>query len=258
MWFEGPKGTIPAIGVPSASAVAHGRSPAAAYNLFSIEREGEAWRCEQTVRGIDDALVSGNCGRCGYRSWRAPWRQKFRKLASSARPNSASAPTTNPNAKGQNRPRRGCSTASGFGHRGRDQRVFALDHAARHIIGNGVDDSGDIMGLGDHDAAEPGVLHEAIDALVAPHHHMRHHIDPQPRRIALADAAIEQVDLVRHLGKQRVQRLVQNFEPGHFSIAQIDDDAGAIRGLDPRLAQGIAQPNGTRFTDRLASGIWRV
>ena len=45
---------IPAIGVPSASALAHGRYPAAAYNLFSIERDGAAWRCEQTVRGIDD------------------------------------------------------------------------------------------------------------------------------------------------------------------------------------------------------------
>ncbi len=56
MWFEGPKGTIPAIGVPSASAIAHGRSPAAAYNLFAIERDGDAWRCEQTVRGFDDAL----------------------------------------------------------------------------------------------------------------------------------------------------------------------------------------------------------
>jgi 3',5'-cyclic AMP phosphodiesterase CpdA len=55
MWFDGPKGQIPAIGVPSASALAHGRYPAAAYNLFSIERDGEAWRCEQTVRGIDDA-----------------------------------------------------------------------------------------------------------------------------------------------------------------------------------------------------------
>jgi 3',5'-cyclic AMP phosphodiesterase CpdA len=56
MWFEGPKGKIPAIGAPSASAVAHGRSPAAAYNLFSIGRDGEAWRCEQTVRGVDDGL----------------------------------------------------------------------------------------------------------------------------------------------------------------------------------------------------------
>ena len=56
IWVDGPNGPIPTIGVPSASAVAHGRHPAAAYNLFSIEREGAAWRCEQTVRGMDDAL----------------------------------------------------------------------------------------------------------------------------------------------------------------------------------------------------------
>jgi 3',5'-cyclic AMP phosphodiesterase CpdA len=56
MWFDGPQGAIPAIGVPSASALAHGRYPAAAYNLFSIGRDGDAWQCEQTVRGIGDAL----------------------------------------------------------------------------------------------------------------------------------------------------------------------------------------------------------
>lgn len=55
-WIDGPSGKIPIIGVPAASAIAHGRHPAAAYNLFSIEREGDAWRCEQTVRGTDDAL----------------------------------------------------------------------------------------------------------------------------------------------------------------------------------------------------------
>ena len=55
IWADGPTGSIPAIGVPSASSVAHGRYPAAAYNLFSVEREGSAWRCEQTVRGIDAA-----------------------------------------------------------------------------------------------------------------------------------------------------------------------------------------------------------
>ena len=53
IWVEGPKGSIPVVGVPSASALAHGRYPAAAYNLFSIEREGAAWRCGQIVRGID-------------------------------------------------------------------------------------------------------------------------------------------------------------------------------------------------------------
>ena len=51
MWFEGPRGRIPAIGVSSASAVAHGHHPAAAYNLFRIEREGTQWRCEQSARG---------------------------------------------------------------------------------------------------------------------------------------------------------------------------------------------------------------
>jgi 3',5'-cyclic AMP phosphodiesterase CpdA len=56
MWIEGPRGLIPAVGVPSASALAHGRYPAAAYNLFAIERDGDKWRCEQTVRGIDEAL----------------------------------------------------------------------------------------------------------------------------------------------------------------------------------------------------------
>ena len=56
MWFDGPNGSIPAIGVPLASALPHRQIPAAAYNLFSIERDGDAWRCEQTVRGINDAL----------------------------------------------------------------------------------------------------------------------------------------------------------------------------------------------------------
>ena len=52
IWVDGPAGKIPTIGVPSASAIAHGRHPAAAYNLFTIEREGSVWRCEQTVRGF--------------------------------------------------------------------------------------------------------------------------------------------------------------------------------------------------------------
>jgi 3',5'-cyclic AMP phosphodiesterase CpdA len=56
IWIDGPKGSIPAIGVPSASALAHGRYPAAAYNLFSIERDGAAWRCEQTIRGVTDGM----------------------------------------------------------------------------------------------------------------------------------------------------------------------------------------------------------
>lgn len=57
MWFDGPHGRIPAIGVPSASAIARGEKPAAAYNLFSISRDGESWRCEQNVRGLGPGNV---------------------------------------------------------------------------------------------------------------------------------------------------------------------------------------------------------
>jgi 3',5'-cyclic AMP phosphodiesterase CpdA len=56
MWVEGTDKQIPAIGVPSASALAHRHYPAAAYNLFRIERDANQWRCVQTVRGIDESL----------------------------------------------------------------------------------------------------------------------------------------------------------------------------------------------------------
>jgi 3',5'-cyclic AMP phosphodiesterase CpdA len=53
MWLEGPHGKIPAIGVPSASAVAHRHYPAAAFNMFNIERADGGWQVEQVVRAID-------------------------------------------------------------------------------------------------------------------------------------------------------------------------------------------------------------
>jgi 3',5'-cyclic AMP phosphodiesterase CpdA len=57
VWVEGPGGSsIPAIGVPSASARAHGHYPDAAYNLFSIARDSGGWRCRQMVRGVNEAL----------------------------------------------------------------------------------------------------------------------------------------------------------------------------------------------------------
>jgi 3',5'-cyclic AMP phosphodiesterase CpdA len=56
MWFDGPRDRIPAVGVPSASSMADRHRPAAAYNLFAIERDGDAWRCEQSVRGFGDGV----------------------------------------------------------------------------------------------------------------------------------------------------------------------------------------------------------
>lgn len=59
IWVEGPNGNIPALGVPSASALAHGRYPAAAYNLLTIKRDNAGWRCEQTVRSLGSGFQIG-------------------------------------------------------------------------------------------------------------------------------------------------------------------------------------------------------
>ncbi len=54
MWFDGPAGEIPAVGVPSASAVIDGKHDPAAYNLFRITHDNDAWRCDWSVRGYQD------------------------------------------------------------------------------------------------------------------------------------------------------------------------------------------------------------
>jgi 3',5'-cyclic AMP phosphodiesterase CpdA len=52
-WIEGPADKkIPSLGVPSASAVAHGRSEPASYNLIRVSRDDQSWHCEVTVRGF--------------------------------------------------------------------------------------------------------------------------------------------------------------------------------------------------------------
>jgi 3',5'-cyclic AMP phosphodiesterase CpdA len=52
VWLDGPRGRIPAVGVPSASAAVRGHHHAAAYNLFTVERDGDGWRCGHRVRGF--------------------------------------------------------------------------------------------------------------------------------------------------------------------------------------------------------------
>lgn len=56
IWIDGPSRPIPVVGVPSASAAAHGHTAWAAYNLFKITRDGNQWRCNQSVRGVNEAL----------------------------------------------------------------------------------------------------------------------------------------------------------------------------------------------------------
>jgi len=52
MWLDGPKGRIPAVGVPSASAIVSAHDEPAAYNLYRIAGKPGAWQCEVTVRGL--------------------------------------------------------------------------------------------------------------------------------------------------------------------------------------------------------------
>ncbi len=50
--LDGPHGHIPCVGVPSASAAPGTDHDAAAYNLYRIEGDANAWRCEVISRGF--------------------------------------------------------------------------------------------------------------------------------------------------------------------------------------------------------------
>jgi 3',5'-cyclic AMP phosphodiesterase CpdA len=52
MWLDGPKGRIPAVGVPSASAIVSRHDEPAAYNLYRIAGAPGAWQCEAVTRGF--------------------------------------------------------------------------------------------------------------------------------------------------------------------------------------------------------------
>ena len=52
MWLDGPQGRIPAVGVPSASAIVSDHDEPAAYNLYQIDGGPGAWSCEMFSRGL--------------------------------------------------------------------------------------------------------------------------------------------------------------------------------------------------------------
>ena len=59
--------------------------------------------------------------------------------------------------------------------------------------------------------------------------------------LAARNPAVEQVDLGRDLREQRIERLVEQLEPGDLGVVQVDDHAGALGGVDARLAQCVLQ-----------------
>jgi len=52
VWLDGPKGRVPAVGVPSASAIVSDHDEPAAYNLYRIGGASGAWECEMISRGL--------------------------------------------------------------------------------------------------------------------------------------------------------------------------------------------------------------
>jgi 3',5'-cyclic AMP phosphodiesterase CpdA len=52
MWLDGPRGRIPAVGVPSASAIISDHDEPAAYNLYRIAGGPGAWQCDMVSRGL--------------------------------------------------------------------------------------------------------------------------------------------------------------------------------------------------------------
>jgi 3',5'-cyclic AMP phosphodiesterase CpdA len=52
MWIDGPHGRIPAVGVPSASAIISDHDEPAAYNLYAIDGGPGGWSCEMISRGL--------------------------------------------------------------------------------------------------------------------------------------------------------------------------------------------------------------
>ena len=121
------------------------------------------------------------------------------------------------------------------------ERTLALDDAARDIFCDGLNDVVGRRRLGEDHWPVACILHKAIGAPVARHRDMRDHIDPQPRRLAARDAAIELLEVARNFRVKRIERFVEEFEPRDFRIVQFDDNGAAFGGFDARLPHGLAQ-----------------
>jgi hypothetical protein len=52
IYLDGPRQRIPVVGVASASEAPPGKHDPAGYNLYRIEGEEAAWRCELVSRGL--------------------------------------------------------------------------------------------------------------------------------------------------------------------------------------------------------------
>jgi len=115
------------------------------------------------------------------------------------------------------------------------QHPFALNQTARDIIGGGSDDRVDQLAFGHQHAALARVLKKSIGALVMRHVDERDHVEEEARMLALRQRHIKQVDTLRRLVDDRLQRALKRFETGNFELARLRDRITALGVLNPGL-----------------------
>ena len=70
-WIDGPRGRVPVIGVPSASAAFGMDHDAAGYNLYRVDGRAGDWTCEVERRGLDADGAVAECERFAVQAFRA-------------------------------------------------------------------------------------------------------------------------------------------------------------------------------------------
>ena len=114
-------------------------------------------------------------------------------------------------------------------------RALALDQTARDIIGDSSDNRVGRLAFGHQHAAVARVLKKSIGALIVRHVDERDHVEKEARMLALGQRQIKQVDALRRLVDDRLQRALKRFEADNLELAHLRDRLGALGVLDPRL-----------------------
>ena len=114
-------------------------------------------------------------------------------------------------------------------------RALALDQTARDIVGDSRDDRVERLAFGHQHAAVARVLEKSIGALVVRHVDECDHVDEEARMLALGQRQIKQINTLRRLVDDRLQRALERFETDNFELAHLRNRFGALGVLDPSL-----------------------
>ena len=250
-WLDGPHGPIPAVGVPSASG-APARITTIPPATISIAIDGApgAWRCDDGgarlgAGGMASARSNGRrcscdrstCGSCDASDHRALANRRSAARATARTRKSAQSCASRMRRR---RPRRApahrCVQRSSSSASARSRSMMR-----RATYWSSPRPSRRISSIPPAPCGRSGCPARSDRCrLSRPIADMGDGVDPQPRRVAAADAAVEKLDLRRDFGEQRIERLVEQFEPRELGVAQIDDDARCARPTSMRALRNAS------------------